>query len=57
MAANLDRYLRLTIDGAGSQWRQILARRVVPAGRRPEDFRPVEVVLSFGLFFVTTPTR
>lgn len=52
--AELDDYLYLSEKDARAQWVQILRR--IPRGRQ-EKFTPVEVVLSYALFFVMDPHR
>ncbi|MBX3464657.1 MAG: HNH endonuclease [Planctomycetes bacterium] len=56
MGYELRDYLEIDAETARQQWRAILARDV-PIGRRQEAFRPIEVVLCFGLFRIVDPRR
>lgn len=50
-------YLDIDADEARRQWCLILARDVTLSGGRQEKFRPIEVVLCFGLFRIVDPRR
>lgn len=45
-------YLDLTPARAAAQWRDLLQREYVPAGKKQDDFTPVETLLCFGLGLV-----
>lgn len=57
MAGSLRDYLDIGPDEAMRQWRAILARDPPKKGRRQEAFRPIEVLLCFGLFRLLDPRR
>lgn len=54
MATALTDFLGLTRDSARAQWVQVAARQPRP---RQEPFLPVEVLLSYALFFLFDPHR
>ena len=57
MGLELRDYLEIDADAARRQWQAILARDPPLRGRRQEPFRPIEVVLCFGLFRLLDPRR
>ena len=57
MTLALADYLELTPREAQAQWQSIVQRSASSPGGRQEDFRPVETLLSYGLFFVMNPHR
>lgn len=57
MTKTLAHFLDLTPEQVRAQWRRILARNTPGPGKRQEAFLPVEVILSYALFFVMNPHR
>jgi len=57
MAYELRDYLEIDADAARRQWQAILDRESPTPGKRQEPFRPIEVVLCFGLFRLLDPRR
>lgn len=57
MGLALRDYLEIDAGDAIRQWRAILARDPPVRRRRQEAFRPIEVLLCFGLFRVLDPHR
>lgn len=55
MTAGLSAFLDLTPEQAMAQWTRILGRSQPEPGKRQEPFLPIEVILSYGLFFVMNP--
>ncbi|MBM4355683.1 MAG: hypothetical protein FJ109_18155 [Deltaproteobacteria bacterium] len=55
MTVGLSAFLDLTPEQARAQWTRILRRSQPEAGKRQEPFLPIEVILSYGLFFVMDP--
>lgn len=53
----LQRFLDLSRDDARAQWQRIAARTHPAPGKRQENYRPVEVVMCFALFFELDPHR
>ena len=45
-------YLDITVDAARTQWRELLARQLPPAGKRQVSFIPIETLLSLAASFV-----
>jgi len=57
MTKTLSVFLDLTPEQARAQWSRILRREWPGPGKRQETFLPVEVILSYALFFVMDPHR
>lgn len=57
MTKTLAVFLDLTPEQARTQWQRILRRGWPGPGKRQEAFLPVEVILSYALFFVMDPHR
>lgn len=50
--AELTDYLDISVDTAAAQFRELLARRAVPAGQRQVTFLPVETLLCLAASFI-----
>lgn len=57
MGYELRDYLEIDDAAALRQWRAIRERELPAPGRRQEPFRPIEVVLCFGLFRIVDPRQ
>ncbi|WBM80902.1 HNH endonuclease [Cryobacterium breve] len=53
----LNDYLDLTVATAGAQWRGLLQREYVSAGKKQEDFTPLETLLCFGLGLIGSQAK